>query len=182
MLTAKPRLDLTRIEILPFSRATVVNRFTCGKTPIDRFLKNKAKKVSDRSEQRVFCAHLDGSPQAIAYYALQIGTDSVSDIINSKRDYVRNYTAFPAVHLSFLGVHEDYQRQRLGQHLLMDVFTKAAAIAEFAGFYALTLVSYDENSTAFYQSLGFEIYSEGLRQPKMLYPLDDILTLVRGEA
>jgi hypothetical protein len=38
----------------------------------------------------------------------------------------------------------------------------------------------DADSTAFYQSLNFTVYSENLRQPKMLYPLADILTLVRG--
>jgi len=63
----------------------------------------------------------------------------------------------------------------------MDVFSKVAQISEQAGFFALTLVSYDEESTAFYRSLNFTIYSENLKQPKMLYPLADILTLVQGQ-
>jgi hypothetical protein len=45
---------------------------------------------------------------------------------------------------------------------------------------SLTLVSLVDEATAFYKSLNFTIYSENLRQPKMLYPLADILTLVRG--
>jgi ribosomal protein S18 acetylase RimI-like enzyme len=93
---------------------------------------------------------------------------------------LNRYVAFPAVHLSFLGVHEAYRRQGLGQYLLMDVFSKVAAISDFAGFYALTLQSLDDESTAFYKSLNFAVYSENLQQPKMLYPLADILTLVRG--
>ncbi|MGC2781970.1 MAG: hypothetical protein WA418_40690 [Bradyrhizobium sp.] len=55
-----------------------------------------------------------------------------------------------------------------------------AAIAEHAGFYALTLTLLADDSTAFYQSLNFTIYSENLKHPKMLYPLEDILTLVQG--
>lgn len=119
----------------------------------------------------------------IGYYCLQIGTDSVSELPNVDRaKYIRNYVAFPAVNLTFLAVHEDYQRQGLGQYLLMDVFSRVAVIAQHAGFFALTLVSLDDDSTAFYKSLGFHIYSENLAQPKMLYPLEDILSLVSRPA
>jgi hypothetical protein len=62
----------------------------------------------------------------------------------------------------------------------MDVFEKVACMSDYAGFFALTLISLDDDSTAFYRSLNFTVYSENLRQPKMLYPLADILTLVRG--
>jgi ribosomal protein S18 acetylase RimI-like enzyme len=176
-----PRLDLTRVEILPFSDKTVFNRFDCGKRPLDQFIKNKARKAVTRNEHRVFCAHLDGSPSIIGYYALQVGGDSVSELPDvNKNNYLKNYVAFPAIHLSFVAVHTDYRRQGLGEFLLMDVFSKAAAISDCAGFFALTLQSLDEDSTAFYESLNFRVYSENLRQPKMLYPLEDILSLVRG--
>jgi ribosomal protein S18 acetylase RimI-like enzyme len=175
------RLDLTKVEILPFSGRTVYNRFECGKRPLDQFLKNKASKAVKRNEHRVFCAHLDGSPNVIGYYALQVGGDSVSDLPDAnKNNYLKNYTAFPAIHLSFVAVHSDYKRQRLGEFLLMDVFSKVATISDCAGFFALTLMSLDDDSTAFYKSLNFRVYSENLKQPKMLYPVEDILSLVRG--
>ena len=154
---------------------------SCGKRPIDQFLKNKAKKAVARFEHRVFCAHLDYSPNVIGYYALQIGNESVADLpANSKNNDISNYVAFPAVSLKWIGVSEDYQRKGLGQHLLMDVFDRVASISDHAGFFALTLVSFDEDSTAFYKSIGFKVYSENLPQPKMLYPLASILKLVRG--
>jgi ribosomal protein S18 acetylase RimI-like enzyme len=169
------------VEVLPFSDDAVLNRFSCGKKPLDQFLKNKARKAVKRHEHRVFCAHLDGSPNVIGYYALQIGGDSVDDLPDAnKNNYLKNYVAFPAIHLSFLAVHENHKRQGLGQFLLMDAFSKIVAISDWAGFYALTLSSLDDDSTAFYQSLNFRIYSENRSQPKMLYPLEDILTLVRG--
>lgn len=178
----KPRLDLTKIEIRPYSHDTVVNRFACGRRPIDQFLKNKAKKAGRRNEHKTFCAHIGTSNICIGYYSLQLGTDSVAELPGGKETYLKNYVAFPAVHLSFLGVHDEYRRQGLGEFLLMDVFTRVANISEHAGFYALTLQSLDDDSTAFYKSLGFAAYSENTKQPKMLYPLEDILTLVRGKA
>jgi hypothetical protein len=73
----------------------------------------------------------------------------------------------------FLGVEESIQRQGLGEFLLMNVFDRVANLSEHAGLYALTLQSLDDASTAFYESLNFTIYSENLKQPKMLYPLAD---------
>ena len=64
----------------------------------------------------------------------------------------------------------------------MDVFSRVAQLSDHAGFFALTLISLDDDSTALYKSLNFNVYSENLKQPKMLYPLADILTLVRGAA
>jgi ribosomal protein S18 acetylase RimI-like enzyme len=175
-----PGLDLTRVTIERFSDEAVVNRFSCGQRPLDAFIKNKARKAVKRNEHCVFCAHLDGSPNIIGFYALQLGTDSVSELPDANKDnYLKNYVAFPAVNLSFLAVDGQYRRQGLGAHLLMDVFTRVAAISDHAGFYALTLVSLNADSTAFYESLNFRIYSENLKLPKMLYPLEDILTLVR---
>lgn len=177
----RQRLDLTKVVIRPFSDQAIVNRFSCGKRPLDQFLKNKAKKASRRLEHGVFCAFLEGSDNVIGYYALQLGSDSVSDLPEASKDkYIGNYTAFPAVNLSFLAVDSNFKRQGLGSHLLMDVFSRVAIISECAGFYALTLTSLDDDSTAFYESIGFRVYSENTKLPKMLYPLEDILTLVRG--
>jgi GNAT superfamily N-acetyltransferase len=116
-------LDLAKVDIRPLSADCVVNRFSCARKPLDRFLKNKAEKAVRRYEHRVFCANINGSPNVIGYYALQIGTDSVADLPDATKDnYLKNYVAFPAVHLSFLAVDEQYQGQGLGKHLLMDGF------------------------------------------------------------
>lgn len=176
-------LDLKTVNIRPFTDDTIVNRFACGRRPLDQFLKNKAKKSMRRHECRVFCAHIGESNVAIGYYALQVGSDSVAELPEGNKDnYLKNYTAFPAINLNFLAVDESYRRQGLGQYLLQDAFDKVAKISEVAGFYALTLTSLDDDSTAFYRSLNFTIYSENLKQPKMLYPIADILTLVHGDA
>jgi hypothetical protein len=172
---------LRTVSIKPFTDRTIVNRFNCGKKPLDQFLKNKAKKAIRRHECRVFCAHLGDSENVIGYYALQVGSDSVAELPDADKDnYLKSYTAFPAINLNFLAVDESFQRQHLGEYLLMDAFSNVATVSDYAGFYALTLTSLDEGSTAFYKSPNFTIYSDNLKQPKMLYPIADILTLVRA--
>src|SRR5262245_40406960 len=118
--TQRPQLNLAEVVVRPFSDETVTNQFRCGKAGIDAYIRNKAKKSTRRFEHRVFCAHIGDSKRAIGYYALQIGSDSVAALPGSDKLYLKNYTAFPAVHLSFLGVQEEYRRQGLGAYLLMD--------------------------------------------------------------
>lgn len=172
-------LDLADISVVPLTNAIVVNRFDCGAAPLNKFLKNHAAKMGKRFEIRVFAAVLDGSPNCVGYYALQIGSDTIPETFKAgHKGYISNYAAFPAVNLGYLAVDKAHQRRGLGRFLIQDVFEKVAAISENVGFYALTLQSYDEASTAFYQRLNFEEYSEGGGQPKMLYPLVNILKLL----
>jgi hypothetical protein len=175
----KPQLDLTRVTVSPITGAVVFNRFDCGVAALNKFIKNKALKASIRHEFRVYVAQLEGSANCLGYYALQIGSDTIPEKYKAgKQSYISNYSAFPAINLSFLAVTTDFQRRKLGEFLFMDILEKVAAVSENVGFYALTLQSYDDKSTAFYHSLGFEEYSEGGGQPKLLYPLVNILKLL----
>lgn len=52
---------------------------------------------------------------------------------------------------------------------MMDAFSRVAQISDHAGFYALTLQSLDENSTAFYESLNFKNFRK-YPEPKNALP------------
>lgn len=176
-----PPLDLSAVEVRKFSSDSVVNKFDSGKRPIDQFLKNKAKKYVRRYECMVYCAHIAASHNVIGFYSLCVGSDAVSDMMRNNSSYVQNRASFPSIHIHFLGVDQQYQRQGLGSFLLMDAFEKVRAIAGYAGLYALTLQSIDKNSTAFYEALDFAIYTDDEHQPKMLYPIRNIISLVDGD-
>ena len=124
-------------------------------------------------------ATLDGSPNCIGYYTLQIGSDSIPEAYKVKqRDYIANYSAFPAINLGFLAVDQNFQGQGLGELLLQDIFEIVADLTTYVGFYALTVQSMSAASTRFYEKLGFEEYSEGGGQPKMLYPIRIIIKIL----
>lgn len=169
-----------KVSIVPFHKARLRNTFDCGSKPITNWYKNKAKKCVERVEFRVFEAMADGISQPVGYYALQIGNESMDAVDSKPNDFTKNYAAFPAVHLAFLGVHKPYQRRRIGSALLSDVFDKVYSVSECAGVYALTLQSLDADSTRFYESLGFTSYSYHPASPKMLMPVRTIRDLVEG--
>lgn len=166
------------VNIQPFDPDRPRNTFDCGRRPITNWYKNKAKKCVGRSEFRVFEGLIEGSNRPVGYYALQVGNESTDALTERRDDFTKNYTAFPAINLAFLGVNLEHQRQGIGTALLSDVFEKVYQISEIAGVYALTLHSLDEDSTAFYKNLGFEPYSDHPTSPKLLIPIRTIRELV----
>lgn len=131
-----------------------------------------------RAEIRVFTVHKDGTDRAIAYYAMQLGSESTEALETSPDDYTKNRTAFPAVHLAYLGVQADIQSQGVGSLMMADVFDRVYAISQHVGFYAITLQSINASSTIFYERLGFRKYAGSDDSPKMLLPLRTVIELV----
>jgi ribosomal protein S18 acetylase RimI-like enzyme len=176
----RTRLDLSKVQLAPFNNDLhICNVFDCGHEALNRFLRNKAKSCAKRKEYSVQVATIEGQRRCIGYYALQMGSDTVPETRKHKKSYVGSYTAFPAVDLSYLAVDKDYQRNGLGNYLLQDVFQRLTELSDVVGFYALTVTAIDQSAAEFYKSLNFEIYVEG-EQPKLLYPLVDIVKLTRG--
>lgn len=169
-------LDLSKVSVERLSADHIYNVFACGETPLDRFIKNKAKKAETRLEYRVFVAVLEGSRRCIGYYALRLGSDSVPSTPREDSSYLKGqgYVAFPAVHLGYLAVCGEFQGQGLGRFLLMDAFERTAQISENAGFYALTVQAINGSVAEYYEGLGFERYADGA-QPKLLYPIQNVL-------
>jgi GNAT superfamily N-acetyltransferase len=170
------KVSIERLSIRAFGPDVLYNAFDCGRDPINKFLKNKAPKVSKRLEYSVFTAHNGKSPRACGYYALQVSTDRADDIAEKNRTYLKTYSYFPAVELSFLGVDESFQGQGVGTFLLMDVFQRVALISKHIGFYALLLTALDREAKDFYLSLGFHVYPDpsGMR---MMLTLREIIDL-----
>ena len=178
---ATTQLNLSSVGFLPFTNSgCIANSFDCGQEPLNKFIKGKAKRSQARAEFRTVVAQFDGQRECLGYYALQVGSDPVPETRKHKKSYVGGYSSFPAVNRSYLAVDRKYQGQGLGTLLLQDVFVRVAAMAEHVGFYALTVQAIDKQTGTFYSNLGFEEYVEG-SQPKLLYPLQDILKLIEED-
>lgn len=95
-----------RIIVQPFDRTRSRNTFECGRRGIDQWYRNHSKKWSDRAEARITIA-VDEDTNAVAgFHALQIGSESMAELENKPDDHTKNYTAFPALHLAYLGVQK----------------------------------------------------------------------------
>lgn len=128
----------------------------------------------------MFLAYEPNFPFPIGFYALHVGADSVGEELKAHDTYIKNSSSFPAINISYLGVHHACQGQGLGRFLMMDALERVAIISDHVGFYALTLQAINADVAKFYRSIGFVSYAGEATAPKMLMPVQTIIELIRS--
>lgn len=169
-----PLLDLNTVTVQRLDNTCIYNAFDCGIGSISKFLRSKALRATERSEHVVYVALAPSSMRCIGFYALQVGSDAVPENREHKKTYLGSgsYSSFPAVELTYLAVDVSVQQQGLGGYLLQDAMEVVYALSEQVGLYAMTLQSLNKSTTKFYETRGFQRYSEASgREPKLLYPI-----------
>ena len=130
-----------------------VDSFTCGKEPLDRFLKRfaLANQKADSARTYVVCR---GST-VVAYYSLAAGAVEHADApLRVARGLARH--PVPVMLLARLAVHRTQQGFGLGKALVKDALLRTAAAADIAGIRALLVHAKDNDARAWYEALEFE--------------------------
>ncbi len=175
-----PAPSSTKLEFRALTPDCDRKAFSCGKPEIDGWFREKSLKKHEKYLYRVTTAHLAGNSSPAGYYALTVARGDRDHLKNEAKNYGFDGDFFPSVHLHYLAMFSNLQRQGFGSRVLMHAIERVYKISRYAGAYTMTLVSLDEKSTAFYQSLGFETYGPASQHPLMLLPIQSIVDLVEG--
>lgn len=165
-----------RIESLNQQHAR--HEFTCGKDPLDRFIRDQGFDWAGRNLARVCVLVDESSPTRIlGYHALSVTRITLTNLPERAAKKLPRSAEIGAVLLGKLAVDRQHQRKRLGEVLLFDVFERVAAVNRYAAVYALVVDAIDEEAAAFYEHYEF------IRLPtavgiRLYLPVKDILALV----
>ena len=145
------RGGLSAIEKL--DAAHDVESFTCGKAPLDRFLKRfaLANQKAESARTYVVCR---GST-VIAYYSLAAGAVEHADAPRRVGKGLARHPV-PVMLLARLAVDRTEQGRGLGRALVKDALLRTAAAADIAGIRALLVHAKDDEARAWYEALEFE--------------------------
>ena len=145
------RGGLSAIEKL--AAAHDVESFTCGKAPLDRFLKRfaLANQKAESARTYVVCR---GST-VIAYYSLAAGAVEHADAPRRVGKGLAQHPV-PVMLLARLAVDRTEQGRGLGRALVKDALLRTAAAADIAGIRALLVHAKDDEARAWYEALEFE--------------------------
>lgn len=144
--------------------------FCCGINKIDNFFRNNARKDHEKYKVRVFIATIVGIECPVGFYSLCLSAYVPENVGEDAQAKFERVNSVPAIYLAMLGVNKDYHRRGIGKQLMRNAFTRALAIAENAGAYALALDAHDESVANYYQKeLGFQRFNVG--ELKMYMPL-----------
>lgn len=118
---------LSGCQLIRLSQETTILPFTCGDADLDEFLMNDAKEHLRYLSLVTYL--LVSSEKTIAYFSLANDTiqySSIDDFWEEMRDnlniekyaFLKGDRNFPAVKLARLAVHKDFQRNRIGEHII----------------------------------------------------------------
>jgi GNAT superfamily N-acetyltransferase len=149
--------------------------FDCGADGLNRFLKQFALVNQKAGSSQTYLA-LVGS-EVVGYYSLTAGNVLYDDAPKRLTKGLPRHPV-PVILLARLAIHKDWQRQRLGQGLLLDALRRTLQAADIAGVRALLVRAKDDTAKAFYEHFGFEPYTT--ESPTLYRLLKDVRSMLEG--
>jgi GNAT superfamily N-acetyltransferase len=133
-----------------------ITNFDCGREPINKWLKTRAKAASENDTARTYVV-CRGSKRVIGFYALAAGAVERASAPGSLRRNIPD--PIPVIILAMFGVDKDEQGQGLGQDLLNDAIRRALQAARIIGARALLIHALDAAAAKFYRDRNFAQFS-----------------------
>ncbi|MFO0956431.1 MAG: GNAT family N-acetyltransferase [Isosphaeraceae bacterium] len=140
--------------IEPFGKQHDRAAFSCGRPPLDEFLRGHVSRYEKRKLGKTFVAVPPGQPQVIGFYTLAAGAVAFEHLPPGASRKLPKHPV-PVVLLARLAVDQSAQGRGLGEGLLLDALQRSLALSAGLGVYAVEVDALDDVAAAFYRKYGF---------------------------
>ena len=127
------------------------NLFSCGVQALDDYLKSFALQ-NDKKRIATTYVMLDDK-RVIGYYTLSNASVTLSDLPEVIAKKLPAYPV-PAIRIGRFAVDQDFHRQGVGEHLLIDALQRVVDASKISASFAV-IVDAKEQSIGFYKKYGF---------------------------
>ncbi|MEI6705859.1 MAG: GNAT family N-acetyltransferase [Methylococcales bacterium] len=146
-------------EIKLFDKQFSRKEFDCGNDVLNRYLKQQ---LSQDIKKRLAVAYvLLEMDKIIGFYTLSASAINISDLNEQLAKRLPKYPLVPVSLLGRLAIDKNYQKQGLGDLLLMDALYRCSISAKQVASLAVVVDAIDEKAEDFYQRYGFETLTNG---------------------
>lgn len=167
-MTAPPAFLIEPLDRERHDRAA----FTCGKDPLDRYLREQASQDTKRKAAVVFIARRPDSLAVVGYYSLSQSSIRLDAVSQALRKRLPRYPDVPVTLLGRLAIDTSAQRSGLGTLLLGDACRRAMAVSEEVASTGILVEAIDEDAVAFYEKFGFVRFSEAAN--RLYLPMESL--------
>jgi GNAT superfamily N-acetyltransferase len=156
-----------------------VERFDCGRSTLDRWLRHFAGQGQRRDTSRTFVA-ADRDGAVLGYYTLVAGQIERDGVTSEVRAGTSAHFPIPVCLIARLAVDRQAQGKGLGAGLLLDALQRAVGAADLVGIRAVVVHALDDQAASFYEHFGFAATSSEPRT--LMVPLAAVRRTVRPDA
>lgn len=128
--------------------------FSCGKEPLDKFLKTLVSQYEKRRLGRTVVATNPGEKRVLGYYTIAANSFALSCLAESARKKLPRHPV-PTIHLGRLAVDLTCHGRGLGKALLFHFLARAITLSEELGVFAVDVWAMDKDLLPFYEKYGF---------------------------
>lgn len=179
MTTALPPPDIGKLKIRSLVDRAAFADFESGERYIDRQIP-KCCDWQEMHRTRIFCAQMDGVAEAYGFYCL--GVSSVK-ALGMGSDITRVYEGkeyVPFVYLHYIAVRRQFQNQKIGTILLMNLLSRCGHIVRNVGVFGIALNALTSRVVSLYERYGFRQRDER-EYPLMILPTQSLIELTKGD-
>ncbi len=149
--------------------------FNCGNEALNRFLKQTARQHIQKGISRTFVLVDTEQPDIIiSFFTLTLCEVRVEKL---PPKFAKKYPSKVAgVKLARLAVNKAYQRQGIGEIMMIEAMRRAVVVAENAGGIGLFVDAKDEAAKTYYNRYGFVSLEDAFLE--MFLPLSTIIQML----
>ena len=154
--------------------------FSCGKLPLDEYLKKHARQNDSKELTKTFVLLKGQSKDVCGYYSVRYGQVDFEELPEAERKGLPRYPV-PTFHLARMAVDDKFRGKglRLGELLLFHALRRALAASDAAGLYAIEVVAKDADAVGFYAKYQFQpLFDDSLH---MYLPISAVRKLFIGQ-
>lgn len=138
--------------------------FSCGKSDLDRYLREQATQDARKKFAAPFVAVAEGTATVVGYYTLSALSVVMSDLPGEAVKKLPRYPEVPVTLLGRLAVDTRHKGRGLGEHLLLDSLSKSLATSTQVASFAVVVDAIDEEACAFYRHFEFLPFPDQVRR------------------
>jgi GNAT superfamily N-acetyltransferase len=141
-------------QIERLDRSHERSEFSCGRVPLDNFLRTLVRQYEKRNLGRTYVGVRPGEKRVLGYYTLASGSVAFENLPSSSTRKLPRHPV-PVVLLARLAVDHSTQGHGLGATLLVDALERCLMLAESLGVHAVEVEAIDAVARSFYEKYGF---------------------------
>ena len=145
---------MTEWIVEPFGKQHERAAFSCGKPPLDDFIRSRVSQYEKRRIGKTFVAVPKDAKNVLGYYTLAAGAISFEHLPTDASQKLPKHPV-PVVLLARLAVDQSSQGMKLGEGLLLDALQRSLDHSAGLGVHAVEVDAIDDSAAKFYRKYGF---------------------------